>query len=548
MGKKQKHRKNGAGQKSKQGSSKPAPISLCMIVKNEERYLEDCLASVANLVSEMIIVDTGSTDRTIEIARRYDAKIFEIPWEGDFAKARNYSLEKATQPWILYLDADERLYPPYHPLIKEAIRLKDFDAYYIRVASQVNGVLGNMPHVQSYPRLFRRKPEYRFIGRIHEQITPSIEHHGGKFAQLNVEIEHLGYNLSEAELQAKIQRNLEALQQHVKEMPDYAYAHFQLGQTLILAQKVSEGKKHLEKALALNQLNVKLKANTLLLLANLDFDEKNYHNAIEKIQQVFKIAPAQRVGYFLISECYAKTNQLKEALEALSQYWRYADKAFTDLGLDKIIPPYIIYQREAIYHYELKNYAASFERFKRYFDCAPTFRIDSLQRMIVAATHSHQTDSLPAILKPLLEKLEKFNQPQETVELILHWCSEGIIVLPFELVIDKAIQKFPSNGIYHFYRGNYLLSVSDYKAADRAFREALGNGYDTFDVRNNLAISLIKQLNFAAAIEEYQTIAEKYTEQKELALRRIAGLQMKLGETEKASYYARAASLIRQGI
>jgi glycosyltransferase involved in cell wall biosynthesis len=546
MGKKQKRRKNGAGQKSIQGSSIPAPISLCMIVKNEERFLEDCLASVADLVAEMIIVDTGSTDRTIEIARRYNAKIFQIPWEGDFAKARNYGLEKATQPWILYLDADERLHPPYHPIVREAIKIKEFDAYYVRVASQVNGVLGNMPHVQSYPRLFRRKPEFRFIGRIHEQITPSIEQHGGKFAQLNIEIEHLGYNLTEAELQAKIRRNLEALQQHVKEMPDYAYAHYQLGQTLILAQQVSEGKKHLEKALALNQLNIKLRANTLLLLANLDFDEQKYDSAIEKIQQVFEIAPAQRVGYFLISECYARTNRLDKALEALSHYWQYADRAFTDLGLDKIIPPYIIYQREAIYHFELNNYAASVERFERYFDCAPTFRINSLQQMLLAAENCNQTDRMITVLKTLLEKLEKFDRPQETVELILQWCSEGKIALPFEQVIDKAIQKFPENGVFHFYKGNFLLSVSDYSAAEQAYRQALAKNYDIFDVRNNLAICMIKQLNFAGAIEVYQEISEQYPEQKELALRRMAGLHMKLGDTEKASYYAREASLIRQ--
>ena len=546
MGKKQKRRKNGAGQKNKQGSSIPAPISLCMIVKNEERFLEDCLASVAGLVSEMIIVDTGSTDRTIEIARRYNATIFQIPWEGDFAKARNYGLEKASQPWILYLDADERLHPPYHPIVREAVKIKDYDAYYVRVASQVNGVLGNMPHVQSYPRLFRRKPEYRFIGRIHEQITPSIEQHGGKFAQLNVEIEHLGYNLTEAELQAKIQRNLEALRKHVQEMPDYAYAHFQLGQTLILAQKISEGKKHLEKALELNQLNLKLRANTLLLLANLDFDEQQYDSAIEKIQQVFKIAPAQRVGYFLISECYAKTNQLHKALEALSRYWQYAEKPFTDLGLDKIIPPHIIFQREAIYHYELSNYVASVERFERYFECAPTLRLNSLQRMLIAAENCNQTDRLATTITKLLEKLERFDQPQETVELLLQWCSEGKIALPFEQVIAKAIQKFPDNGVFYFYRGNFLLSVGNYSAAEQAYRQALANQYDTFDARNNLAICMIKQLNFSGAIDVYQKIAEHYPAQRELALRRIAGLHMKLGDTEKASYYAREATLIRQ--
>ena len=84
-------------------------LSLCMIVKNEQRWLEDCLNSVKDLVDEMIIVDTGSQDNTVEIAHRFGAKVFDHPWNGDFSEARNHSLGYATGDWILVLDADERL-------------------------------------------------------------------------------------------------------------------------------------------------------------------------------------------------------------------------------------------------------------------------------------------------------------------------------------------------------------------------------------------------------------------------------------------------------
>ena len=84
-------------------------ISLCMIVKDEEKFLPTCLESVKGYVDEIIIVDTGSTDRTIEIARRYNAKIYCHAWENSFSKARNYSLKYATGDWILILDADEEI-------------------------------------------------------------------------------------------------------------------------------------------------------------------------------------------------------------------------------------------------------------------------------------------------------------------------------------------------------------------------------------------------------------------------------------------------------
>ena len=82
-------------------------ISLCMIVKDEEEMLPGCLAAVAEHVDEIVVVDTGSTDRTVEIAESFGANVVEFPWNGSFADARNVSLDHATGDWILWLDADE---------------------------------------------------------------------------------------------------------------------------------------------------------------------------------------------------------------------------------------------------------------------------------------------------------------------------------------------------------------------------------------------------------------------------------------------------------
>ncbi|HYF75279.1 MAG TPA: glycosyltransferase family 2 protein, partial [Candidatus Nitrosocosmicus sp.] len=84
-------------------------VSLCMIVKNEEKFLENCLKSVKDFVDEMIVVDTGSADRTVEIAKSHNARVFYFEWINDFAAARNYALDQATGEYVLVMDADEYL-------------------------------------------------------------------------------------------------------------------------------------------------------------------------------------------------------------------------------------------------------------------------------------------------------------------------------------------------------------------------------------------------------------------------------------------------------
>src|SRR3989304_7047785 len=110
----------------------PRPtLSLCMIVKNEEQFLGQCLDSVQDIVDEMIIVDTGSTDSTVEIARRYGAQIFHHPWQGSFSEARNYGLQYATGDWILQMDADEELEKADIPILKKVLRSDLYDAIFV---------------------------------------------------------------------------------------------------------------------------------------------------------------------------------------------------------------------------------------------------------------------------------------------------------------------------------------------------------------------------------------------------------------------------------
>ncbi|WP_082218837.1 glycosyltransferase [Paenibacillus sp. VT-400] len=152
-------------------------ISLCMIVKDEAGSLQRCLNAVRDVVDEIIIVDTGSVDNTIEIARLHGAVVIRTEWNGDFSEARNLSLAAATKPWILVLDADE-VWVQTPQMKTELMRLlaasrDDVWGYWIQVTSLL-GVSGEEHVTDAVCRLFRNDPRIAFQGRIHEEIASSI--------------------------------------------------------------------------------------------------------------------------------------------------------------------------------------------------------------------------------------------------------------------------------------------------------------------------------------------------------------------------------------
>jgi tetratricopeptide (TPR) repeat protein len=205
-------------------------LSLCMIVRDEEDMLPSCLAAIAPAVDEIVIVDTGSKDRTIEIAREFGAKVIEREWTGSFSDARNASFEAATGDWIIYLDADEVL------VAEDVNRLKTLtgrvwrEAFYL-VETSYTGQLGDGAAItNSALRVFRNRPHYRFEGRLHEQIA----HHlptfvAGRIEQSSVRIDHYGYLGAVRDAKEKSRRNIELLLAQRAESAPSAFLHFNLG-------------------------------------------------------------------------------------------------------------------------------------------------------------------------------------------------------------------------------------------------------------------------------------------------------------------------------
>lgn len=160
--------------------------SLCMIVKNEEQTLRNCLSSVRDIVEEIIVVDTGSTDRTKEVAREYTNKIFDFPWKDDFAGARNFSFEKATKDYILWLDADDVLLPADQAGFRRLKELLDpsTDAVMMKYNTGFDD-MGNVTFSYFRERLVKRERRFQWREPVHEYLELA-----GKIITSDVSVTH----------------------------------------------------------------------------------------------------------------------------------------------------------------------------------------------------------------------------------------------------------------------------------------------------------------------------------------------------------------------
>ena len=214
-------------------------ISLCMIVRDEAACLDRCLSSVSDVVDEICIVDTGSTDGTQEIAREHGAVLAEVAWKDDFAAARNASLELATGDWILVLDADEEL-------LTSAAR-----EHLLAVAEQHEHAAGHVwlfdegdaerqiqPSRTQLARFFPRDERIRFHGAIHEQVMFA----GGQLPRVetSLEVRHDGYHHDELHHKHKLERNASMIMTALERTPEDPYLWWQLGRTLFVAELPNE--------------------------------------------------------------------------------------------------------------------------------------------------------------------------------------------------------------------------------------------------------------------------------------------------------------------
>jgi tetratricopeptide (TPR) repeat protein len=195
------------------GRARPATgltLSVCLIVRDEEDHLEACLAGVAPVADELVVVDTGSTDRTVEIAKRFGARVLHVAWNESFSEARNVALAAARGDWVLFPDADEHIDPAAAPALRRLLGRTWRAGFLFPMRSPT----GDGSPATSHPalRLWRHRPDVRYAGRVHESVLGSLPVDlPERFELVDVPIVHHGYVERAIAEKDKAQRNLRLL-------------------------------------------------------------------------------------------------------------------------------------------------------------------------------------------------------------------------------------------------------------------------------------------------------------------------------------------------
>lgn len=292
-------------------------VSLCVITKNEEHCIASCINSVRHLVDEVIVVDTGSSDDTKEVAADNGAKVSDFDWCDDFAAARNYALEQAHSDWILVLDADEILgVVPRADFLAYVMEAAP-EGYYLKICSYLNQ--GEEAAEDYIVRLFKNKPQYRFTGVIHEQVVGSIKDHngGGGLAFAPLTVYHFGYLTETVSTKQKFARNTAIINKALLDSPQDTFLLYCLGMEY-LQSDVKLANELLLKALTLMRGEEGYFRQALVTLLLGLLREPSLENPDDIFAKAIKMFPDDGDVYCLQGMRLLQYNRYEEALVSLT--------------------------------------------------------------------------------------------------------------------------------------------------------------------------------------------------------------------------------------
>ncbi|MBE9010049.1 tetratricopeptide repeat protein [Pseudanabaenaceae cyanobacterium LEGE 13415] len=348
-------------------------MSLCIIVKNEAENLPKCLSSVQELVDEMIVLDTGSSDRTIEIAKSFGAQVHTFEWCNDFSAARNEALKYVQGDWVLVLDADEVLVPGIVPILKSAIEQDDYLMFNL-VRQEVGAAQSPYSLIS---RLFRRHPEIWFTRPYHAMIDDQViallqrEPDWKIEAISEVAILHEGYQAGVIASRDKVNKARSTMEGFLASHPNDPYVCSKLGALYVQVGETEKGIELLERGLSTvedvstkyelhyhlgsvySELDIeksaqhyqaaiqqpillKLKLGAINNLAGLLKDCGDFQNAQVLYQQALKIDPNFAIAHCNLGATLKAMGQFTQAIEhykqAISLNPNYAE-AYQNLGV-----------------------------------------------------------------------------------------------------------------------------------------------------------------------------------------------------------------------
>lgn len=293
-------------------------ISLCMISKNEEAQIGRCINSALPFVDQVIVVDTGSTDNTVSIAKELGTEVYSIDWQDDFSHARNESLKYATGKWVLFLDCDEELDGTTAQLLKNTLQESEYEGYWLNIVN----IFNSQPNSSFLGfRLFKNSPVYHFECPVHEQVLPSVVKHSSadKIGQLNVTIYHYGYDTDEASAKLKTERNLSLLNKSLDKYGEYGFVYFYLG---VEYQKLGDYQRALDYyATSLEKTNLKESYAPAMVrsMVYCTMNLKQYDKGLSLVEKFEKLYPDYTDLVFLKGVLYFNQGQLTGSLDCMNK-------------------------------------------------------------------------------------------------------------------------------------------------------------------------------------------------------------------------------------
>ncbi|MGK9367345.1 tetratricopeptide repeat-containing glycosyltransferase family 2 protein [Melioribacter sp. Ez-97] len=487
-------------------------LTLSMIVKNEEKYLKDCLESVKNIAGEIVIVDTGSTDNTVSIAKEYNAKVYNFEWRDDFSAARNYALSKSTGDWILYLDADERLDANSIHELKKILNTVTKAGYFCTVKSIDSE--NERDHSIRYVRLFKNSPDIKFSGKVHEQITDSLLENGYQIQHSKIVINHIGYDVSKEEKEKKAKRNLELLLEDYNQNKS-SYSLFQLGQTYYILGNFEKAEEIFSELIDNNELDNTLKAEAYAYLAQIEHSKFNSTGAEKLIDKAIELNPRQTYYYLFMSKVYLRQQNLYKA----KIYAKKAMEANKSINNNELLNKQTIYvdNREIIYFGLFLSFRTQDSDYTEYF-------IKELYRIIKDEEANHKLQ-LIKLMECVLNGREINEEMAEVVEKHINKYNLDLLITVLEGQKNQDIKLRLFNYFHSLYPKNAdaIKNIAQLYDQRGATAEAIQLMENNKEILSNdpaalfyLASFYIKAGKFGEAIEIFDYMEKTFARMVEI--------------------------------
>ena len=442
-----------------------------MIAKNEEKNIAKCINSYKNIVHEIIVVDTGSTDKTVEIAQSLGAKVYHFKWINDFAKAKNYALSKAKGDWIIFLDADEyfdglkaknipKLINKYDKQNKEIIACKMFN-----IDEETGESLADF--VQT--RIFKNTGKIYYVNAIHERLHSKDKSIKAIYVEENeLTISHTGY--SNNRIMEKSKRNLELLLKEV-EKPDVDPSMYHFISDSYLAIKdydnsIYYGKLFLQSKVNMEGLNSKVYQNLISAMVETKYEWQEIYSVIN---EAIKRFPDHPMFYMYLARAHHFTNRYQDALKSYKKTI-HMQKNYKGIEINFITGKIheIEYPMACIYEYRneeqtaLDYYTAALRRKKHYLPALQGLlklikNIDDME--IITLLNQLYDKSNSEELSFLIEELTK-QRYKKVLAYYVNWMHKEFNHQDFSLVIMLLTNEKYEQAFKHFYEA-YMSSYDN---------------------------------------------------------------------------------------